>query len=209
MFTTTLTSNPPPLGSQYRIEGAWIPLYTHYSLNENRYPHFRTYQPSIYSLLWCITLNQFATISKHPIHPYSFLDALWIGKPSRIVTFQNRYPCFHPYISENRLFWLKISDLSLQIWSLTLFNFIQLIVRTKISVNESNWTIWWWVITFFMNPLKSLFSALDIDVSVKIIHMSLNYHPLSISTIISKVFTVFVCWFNFKVFTVFVFWFNL
>ena len=73
---------------------------------------------------------------------------------------------------------LKFGDFSLKNENIKILilKSILLVTRTNISKNEPNRTIWWWVVTFFVIFHKSRFSAWDADFSVKILHISLNFH---------------------------------
>ena len=130
--------------------------------------------------LWKITKN---VITHHQIVRFgSFLDMLVlttsrIGFGFKILIF----PFFSeksPIFIQKRRFWLKISDFSLKNENIKILTPkpILLVVRTNISKNEPNRTIWWWVSTFFVIFHKSRFSVCYADFSVKIIDNSLNFH---------------------------------
>ena len=85
-------------------------------------------------------------------------------------------------------FWPKIGDFSLKnkkFKNLTKI-FILMVVRTNISENEPNRTIWRWVFAFFVIFHKWRFSARNADFSVKIIHTSLNFYFFAFLPIIVK-----------------------
>ena len=92
-------------------------------------------------------------------------------------------------------FWLKFGDFSLKNENIKILvpNFILLVVRTNISKNEPNRTIWWWVVTFFVIFHKSRFSAWDADFSVKIIHILLNFHFFCISAYYFQKYSLNLC----------------
>ena len=75
--------------------------------------------------------------------------------------------------------------------------FILMVMRTNISENEPNQTIWQNIFAFFEIFHKSRFSASNADFSVKIICISLNFYFLHFCpSIMVKRYTKFVFWSN-------------
>ena len=86
---------------------------------------------------------------------FKFLRFLFFSKNRRFSAKKADFGQFLP----------KIGDFSLKNKNLKnlIKNFILMVVRTNISKNESNRTIWQWVIAFFVISHKSRFSASDAD----------------------------------------------
>ena len=95
---------------------------------------------------------------------------------------------FSAKIGQNQLFWPKIRDFSLKNKNFKNLKdiFVLMIVKTNISENEPNRTIWQRVFAFFVIFHKSRFSASDADFLVKIIRISLNFHFFAFTSIIFK-----------------------
>ena len=143
--------------------------------------------------LWKITKN---VTTHHQIVRFgSFLDMLvletsgidfsikilifsFFSEKSLIFSQKSR---FWPILAENRWFFTKNENIKILTPKPIL-----LVVRTNISKNEPNRTIWRWVVTFFVIFHKSRFSASDADFSVKIPHISLNFHFSAFPSIIFK-----------------------